>query len=103
MSTRSKRSSKKRVVKPRDPSWQLRHALGQKVEPNLKAYVRKPKHPKNIDDQNRIGSQYWRWGHYRAVVDAPDASLANTVPMLVSGPMGAYDSLAKPNISKKIT
>ena len=73
------------------------------IGPRANSSIRKPKHPKNIDDQNRIGSQYWCWGHYRAVVDAPDASLANTVPMLVSGPMGAYDSLAKPNISKKIT
>ena len=45
-----KKPRKRTTPKQRDPSWQLRHALGQKVEPNLKAYVRKPKHPKKIDD-----------------------------------------------------
>ena len=51
MSTKSKKSSKKRkAVKQRDPSWQLRHALGHKVEANPKAYTRKLKHPEDIED-----------------------------------------------------
>ena len=77
MSTKSKRSSKKRkAVKQRDPSWQLRHALGHKVEPNPKAYTRKLKHPEDIDPEiapwhplcgDRIGDRmvltlvYKRW------------------------------------------
>ena len=52
MSTRSSKSSKKRkVIKQRDPSWRMRHALGHKVEPNPKAYTRKPKHLKEDDPQ----------------------------------------------------
>jgi len=45
-----KKSRNRTTPKQRDPSWQLRHALGHKVEPNLKAYVRKPKHPEDIED-----------------------------------------------------
>ena len=52
MSTKSRKSSKKRkAVKQRDPSWQLRHALGHKVEPNPKAYTRKRKHPEEDDPE----------------------------------------------------
>ena len=34
--------------KGRDPSWKLRHALGHKVEPDLKKYRRKVKHKKKV-------------------------------------------------------
>ena len=51
MSTKSKKSSKKRkAVKQRDPSWRTRHALGHKVEIDPKAYTRKLKHPEEIED-----------------------------------------------------
>ena len=43
--------NKRSIPKQRDPSWKLRHALGHKVEPNLKAYTRKPKHPKEDDPE----------------------------------------------------
>ena len=45
-----KKPRKRTTPKKRDPSWQLRHALGHKVEPNPKAYTRKLKHPEEIDD-----------------------------------------------------
>jgi len=52
VSTKSKKSSKKRkAVKQRDPSWQLRHALGHKVEIDPKAYTRKLKHPEEDDPE----------------------------------------------------
>jgi len=34
-----------------DPSWQLRHALGHKVEINPKAYTRKLKHPEEDETE----------------------------------------------------
>ena len=52
MSTKSKKSSKKRkAIKQPEPSWQLRHALGHKVETNPKAYTRKLKHPEEDDPE----------------------------------------------------
>ena len=48
--TMPKKPDKRNTPKQRDPSWQLRHVLGQKVEGDPKAYVRKPKHPKKIDN-----------------------------------------------------
>ena len=45
-----KKSRKGTTPKQRDPSWQLRHALGHKVEGNPKSYTRKLKHPEEIDD-----------------------------------------------------
>ena len=45
-----KKPRKRSVPKQRDPSWQLRHALGHKVEIDPKAYTRKLKHPEEIDD-----------------------------------------------------
>ena len=41
----TKKPRKRTTPKKRDPSWQLRHALGHKVEPNPKAYTRKRKYP----------------------------------------------------------
>ena len=40
--------------RPRDPSWKMRRALGQKVEPDPKAYNRRAKHAKPLikDDSN---------------------------------------------------
>ena len=35
--------------KVRDPSWKLRHALGHRVDPDLKKYTRKIKHKKKVD------------------------------------------------------
>jgi hypothetical protein len=56
VSTKSKKSSKKRkAVKQRDPSWQLRHALGHKVEIDPKAYTRKLKHPE--EDETEIAPE----------------------------------------------
>ena len=46
----SKKPRKRSAPKKRDPSWQLRHALGHKVEIDPKAYTRKLKHPKDIED-----------------------------------------------------
>ena len=46
----TKKPRKRETPKERNPSWQLRHTVGHKVEPNPKAYVRKPKHPEEIDD-----------------------------------------------------
>ena len=40
-----KKPRKRTTPKQRDPSWQLRHALGHKVEIDPKAYTRKLKHP----------------------------------------------------------
>jgi len=40
-----KKPRKRSVPKQRDPSWQLRHALGYKVEIDPKAYTRKRKYP----------------------------------------------------------
>ena len=40
-----KKPRKRTASKQRDPSWQLRHALGLKVEGNPKAYTRKRKYP----------------------------------------------------------
>ena len=40
-----KKPRKRTTPKQRDPSWQLRHALGHKVEIDPKAYTRKRKHP----------------------------------------------------------
>jgi len=45
-----KKPRKPITPKQRDPSWQLRHALGHKVETNPKAYTRKLKHPEDIED-----------------------------------------------------
>jgi hypothetical protein len=45
-----KKPRKRTTPKQRDPSWQLRHALGHKVEIDPKAYTRKLKHPEEIDD-----------------------------------------------------
>ena len=44
-----KKSRKRTTPKQRDPSWQLRRALGHKVEGNPKAYPRKLKHPEEDD------------------------------------------------------
>ena len=46
-----KKPRKRTTPKQRDPSWRTRHALGHKVEPNPKAYVRKPKHPKKDEPE----------------------------------------------------
>ena len=46
-----KKPRKRTAPKPRDPSWQLRHALGHKVEGNPKAYTRKLKHPEDDDPE----------------------------------------------------
>ncbi len=40
-----KKLRKRNAPKQRGPSWQLRHALGHKVEDNPKAYTRKLKNP----------------------------------------------------------
>ena len=48
MSIKSGKSSKR--IKQRDPSWKLRHALGHKVEPDKKRYIRRRKHPEEIED-----------------------------------------------------
>ena len=48
-----KKSHKRTSQKQRDPSWQLRHALGHKVEGDPNAYVRKPKHPKKDEPDER--------------------------------------------------
>ena len=45
-----KKPRKRSAPKQRDPSWQLRHALGHKVEIDPKAYTCKLKHPEEIDD-----------------------------------------------------
>ena len=45
-----KKPRKHSTPKKRDPSWQLRHALGHKVEIDPKAYTRKLKHPEEIED-----------------------------------------------------
>ena len=47
-----KKPRKRTIRKQRDPSWQLRHALGHKVEDNPKAYTRKLKHPDQVDDED---------------------------------------------------
>ena len=44
-----KKPRKRTTPKKRDPSWQLRHALGHKVEIDPKAYTRKHKHPEEDD------------------------------------------------------
>ena len=41
----TKKPRKRTTPKKRDPSWQLRHTLGHKVEGNSKAYTRKRKYP----------------------------------------------------------
>ena len=46
-----KKPRKRSAPKQRDPSWQLRHALGHKVEVDPKAYTRKLKHPEEIDPE----------------------------------------------------
>ena len=46
-----KKSRKRTTPKQRDPSWQLRHALGHKVEGNPKSYTRKLKHPEEDDTE----------------------------------------------------
>ena len=46
-----KKLRKRITPKQRDPSWKLHHALGHKVEPNLKAYTRKRKHPEDVDSE----------------------------------------------------
>ena len=45
-----KKPRKCNAPKQRHPSWQLRHALGHKVEIDPKAYTRKLKHPEDIED-----------------------------------------------------
>ena len=56
MSTRFSKSSKKhKVIKQRDPSWRMRHALGHKVEANHKAYIRRLKHPEEDDPEEPEG------------------------------------------------
>ena len=47
---KSKKRSAPATPKPRDPSWKMRHALGHKVEPAPKAYKRRHKHTKPLDD-----------------------------------------------------
>ena len=44
-----KKPRKRTTPKQRDPSWQLRHALGYKVEPDKMCYTRKQKHPKQVE------------------------------------------------------
>ena len=46
-----KKPRKRTTRKQRDPSWQLRHALGHKVEGNSKAYTRKLKHPEEDETE----------------------------------------------------
>ena len=46
-----KKPRKRSVPKQGDPSWQLRHAQGHKVELNPKAYTRKLKHPEEDDPE----------------------------------------------------
>jgi hypothetical protein len=37
---RKKKKSAKRAIKPRDPAWRLRRALGARTEQSVKAYQR---------------------------------------------------------------
>ena len=46
-----KKPRKRTTPKKRDPSWQLRHALGHKVEIDPKAYTRKLKHPEDDETE----------------------------------------------------
>ena len=48
MSTKRKIRAHNKISKERDPSWQLRMALGHKIEANSKSYTRKVKHPESI-------------------------------------------------------
>ena len=50
-----KKSRKGTTPKQRDPSWQLRHALGHKVEIDPKAYTRKLKHPE--EDETELSDE----------------------------------------------
>jgi len=47
-----KKLRKRITPKQRDPSWSMRHALGHKVEPNPKAYIRRLKHPELVNDDD---------------------------------------------------
>ena len=51
-----KKPRKRTTPKQRDPSWQLRHALGHKVEIDPKAYTRKLKHPEEDDPEAEVSS-----------------------------------------------